>query len=251
MPHMIFEPADEGTQPFPNNPRRVYVSRPEAPKVAADMAVLAGRSLGRHFAIETGAVFHQYTRFARHTPQFEFREGRPIQRPGPESRSFDYKLNAYGGSASVSLRVESRSNSPLPGNERFSPRIESTESLQVIRVPLIGVARFGAGRFRGVARAGVTGGFFVKNELSIEVQAPPMQRVRPIAGQSHTITYDRQQRFLPGYLLSAGLEYQFARRFVLFVSPSFSGDFSRTDTERGKLPGQSSFGLNMGGMVYF
>lgn len=250
-PHLIVEKTVTPHRTMPN-PRRLFANKQERPQVSANVAVRLGKKISSRFALESGLGFQSLTRKATHLARFEYRDGHTIQNPGgQDSRSFDYDLNTYGGSASVSLRTE-LSGSDIPGaDEQVRALITSKESIQLLQIPFLGVGRFGHGRTQAVIKAGLVGNYFVKNQIALSAFAFENHKLRLRHSDGFSVEYKRPQHFILGYQLAAGLEFRLNKNLNLAVVPTFTGDFKRNDPQLGKLPGHSSFGVSMGANWWF
>lgn len=252
-PHLVVEAEQKRpVRPGPGgNLRHLYANRQERPKLSAEVSLRFGKKITGRFAVETGLGFQQFSRTATHRPWFQYREGQPIQTPGSEARSFDYDLNTYGGSASVSLRAEVSGSDVPSETERVAALITSREQIQMLRIPVVGVARLGHGRVQAVIKAGVQGSYLIKNSFEISAYALENNKLRPRANESFTVTYDRPKHFILGYQASVGAEFRVNKHLSLAGAPTLSGDFPRSDPQRGKLPGHTTVGVNVGANWWF
>lgn len=249
-PNMAFERYNS---PVIRPGRPVFASKQEHAEPSIDWRLFVGKKLDKHFSIESGVGFSKKTRTAIHTPRFRFDDGTiPGGQQGVEVRDFSYDLNTYSGAATVSLRVEQVDNSPVNGTEAVTLRIKTVENVQLMRVPLLAVARLGKGRLHCIAKAGLTGNFFLKSELDISARSSQNNRFRPVlGGGSYSLHYDRPGKFFAGYWISAGAEFHWGKHLSLVAEPVLSGDFPRKNALGIALPGQISTGLNIGANYYF
>ena len=250
-PHLIVEKTVSPSRPIPN-PRRLFANKQEGLQVSANVSVRVGKKISSRFALESGLGFQSLTRKATHLARFEYRDGHTIQNPGgPDSRSFDYDLNTYGGSASVSLRTEVSGSDVPSANEHVGALISSKESIQLLQVPLLGVARFGHGRTQAVIKAGLVGNYFVKNQIELNAFVFENHKLRLRSTDGFSVELNRPQHFVFDYQLAAGLEFRATKNLSLAVVPAFTGDFKRNDPQLGKLPGHNTFGVNLGANWWF
>lgn len=247
-PHFILDKAPNPVR-RPGG-RRVFVSRQEKPEISADWWLKVGKKLSPRLSLESGVGFRKISHTATHTPHFRFGEG--MMGGGPHRRDFTYDLNTYGGSAAVNLRMEQVDNTSVPDTEPISLRIKTSERAQLLRIPLLMAYRLGNGRLHSTIKAGLTGNFFLKNELDISARVSQSSRFQPVQGSdSHTVQLENQGKFFMGYWLSAGAEFKLSRHVRLIAEPSFSGDFPRNGASGRRLPEHFSLGLNVGANYYF
>ncbi len=250
-PHLIVEKSHRPSRPGPMNPRQLYANKQNRSQVSADVCLRIGKKINGQFALESGLGFQQMTRTATHRPRFEYREGHLQNSGGAESRNFDYDLNTYGGSASVSLRTEVSGSDTPAESERIGALITSREQIQMLQIPLLGVARLGHGRTKMVVKAGILGSYLLKNELSISAFTLDNMKLRMRGSNGYAVQYNRPQHIIFGYQVSAGVEYWMNKHLSIAAAPIVSGDFTRKDPQQGKLPGRTTVGLNVGANWWF
>jgi hypothetical protein len=229
--------------------RPVFTGQSEHPEVATGWWLRIGKSVGRRWGLESGIGFSESTRTTAHTARFRFADG-DIHPGGPgpigQRRNFSYDLNTYGGSASVSLRMESAdASAPVTDAEPVVVKISTTEHAQLLRIPLLLTHRMGSGRLTVVAKAGLTGNFFLKNDLAISARTSQNNRLR-FAQNTDNFAFERSGNFFLGYWASAGLEYRWNRSLSLVAEPAVSGNFARKDAQGRRLPDQVLAGVNVG-----
>ncbi len=230
------------------NGRYRFSNQAERTTVTHQAGVQIGHSFGRHFALESGLNYQNTKRYAIHRPQIEYRESRLVPGSGgTESRSFDYDLNTYGGSAAVSLNMEVRGNQIPAATERVKMSIQTREQLKLLQMPLLAVFRAGQARLQVTLKAGLCASYLLDNQLDIESFGLENPRLRPRTnGRAFTVTYDRPSDFVFGYIAAAGIEYSLNDRLRLQFLPMFQGEFARKDANGGTLPTQNSLGLTAG-----
>ncbi len=241
--------------PPPGAPRPVFASQTEAPDVVTAFSLRIGRAVNRKISVEGGLACQELTRQTMHKPRFQFREGQTIPGGGghhPEARSFQYDLNTYGGSASVTLRADVVGSS-IPGeNERVEAVIRSNENIRLLQIPLIAVARIGGGRITGVIRAGIVGNIMVSNKFEVTAYQLDNPELKPQNDNAFTVEFHAPKRFFPGYQVALGAEYRISERLSVSAFPTVSGDFPRKDHFRGgNLPGQTMLGLTAAAACWF
>jgi len=228
--------------------RPVFVGQSERPDVSTDWWLRVGKTMGGRFGLESGIGFSESTRTTAHTARFRFADG-AIHSGGSgpgQRRNFAYDLNTYGGSASVSLRMESADASvPVADAEPVVVKISTVEQAQLLRIPLLLTYRMGAGRVHAVAKAGIVGNFFLKNELAISARASQNNRLR-FAQHTDTFVFERTDNFFLGYWASAGVEFRWNRRLSIVAEPAVSGNFARQDAQGRRLPDHLLAGVNVG-----
>jgi hypothetical protein len=234
------------------NGRYRFSNQAERTTVTRQAGVQIGRTLGPHFALESGLNYQYTERYAVHRPQIEYRESRLIPGGSTESRSFDYDLNTYGGSAAVSLNMEVRGTQIPAANERVRMSIQTREQIKMLQMPLLAVFRTGKGRLQATLKAGFSASYLLDNQLNIESFGLENPRLRPrTTGRAFTVSYDRPSDFVLGYMAAAGVEYCLNDHLRLQFLPTFQGDFARKDANGGKLPTQNSLGLTAGVSWWF
>ena len=253
MPQLIVEKTITPKRPGgKDSPRQLLASRQESPELSANLSLRIGKQISPRFALETGIGYQRFSRKARHAVGFEYRDGHVIQNPGgAESRNFEYDLNTYSGSATVSLRTEVSGSDVPNDHERLAIIINSEEVLKTLQFPLIGVARLGNGNTRGIIKAGVVGNYLYENTLALTAFALQNNKLRLRNSDGHSVQLSRPKNFVLGYLVSAGVEFRIGRSLSLALSPTLAGDFKRTDPQTGTLPGHTTFGLDMGVNLWF
>lgn len=247
-PHLIVEKQQTVRRP---GLRPRFANHQDKPKPSADFALRVGKKLNKRWALESGVGFQQVSRTAVHQPGFRYNEGQIIQGSGAESRSFDYDLNTYGGSAAVSLRTEVSGSSAPAETDRVAALIQSNEEIQILRVPLLLTGRFGKNRLQAMVRAGLVGSYLLKNELQITTSQIENPRLRFRVGDEYTVQLDHPKKLILGYQLSMGGELRLNKNLSVAFAPTITGDFARTDTQGSKLPGHTTFGMNVGGVWWF
>ena len=251
-PHLTVEKSSQITRPGPVIARRLFISQQQQPQVSSGISLRVGKKINARFALESGIGYQQLSRTASHLARFEYREGQILQNPtGLESRSFDYDLNTYTGAASVSLRMEVSGSDAPAALERVGARITSKESLQILQIPVLGVARLGTGRLKTVVKAGILGNYLMKNNFEITAFRVENNKLRFRSQGGYAVTINRPKHFIWGYQLAAGVEFRLTKNLSLAAMPTVSGDFKRKDNLQGKLPGQMAIGLNMGANWWF
>lgn len=230
--------------------RPVFVSRQETPDFSSVAWLKIGKKLDSRWSLESGIGYSALSRTAVHTPHFRFGDGITDSVAG--WRRFSYDLGAYSGSAAVSLGMERADSDPISDNEPVWLRIQTSERVQLLRIPLLAACRLGTGRLHAVVKAGVVGNFFLKNELDIAARVSQNNRFRPVQGNgSYTVQLEQSGAFFLGYWLSAGGEFKLSRHIGIIAESSFLGDFARRDAAGQRLPNPLSMGLNVGTNYYF
>lgn len=244
MPHLLVERQSITLRP---RLRPLFANYQQKPQPSLDLSLRIGRKINNRFALESGVGFEQMERNAIHRPRFQYWEGTVISgQGGAQSRSFDYDLNTYGGSAEVSLRTEVSGQTAPSEFERIVAIIATREQIGIVRVPLLAVARFENEHAAVVLKAGPVGNYLAKNRFNITTYQIDNPRLRFRLGDAYSVAYDRPHRWILGYQLAAGMEFKPGRNWRWSLSPSFAGDFPRKDKLRGKLPGHSAFGVSAG-----
>ncbi len=239
----------------PGGPRPVFASRSEAPETITSFSLRLGRAINRKLAVEGGLAYQEMSRQTIHRPLFQFREGQMIPGGGghhQQARSFQYNLNTYGGSASVTLRADVV-GSNIPGeNERVEAEIMGNERIQLLQIPLTAVARLGKGPVQGVVRAGVVGNYMLKNNFEITTWQLDNPELQLQADNGYTVEFHKPRRFFPGYQVALGAEYRISEKLSVSAFPVITGDFPRKDIFRGgNLPGQTTLGVTVAAACWF
>ncbi|MFM7153950.1 MAG: hypothetical protein ACKOZV_07475 [Bacteroidota bacterium] len=247
--------AERRMPAHPGSPGPVFASRSENPETATSFSLRLGRAVNRKIALEGGLAYQEMTRQTIHKPRFQFREGQTIPGGGghhPEARSFQYDLNTYGGSASVTLRADVVGSS-IPGeNERVEAVIRSNEDIKLLQIPLTAVARIGEGRISGVIRAGVVGNIMVSNNFQVTAYQLDNPELKPQNDNAYTVEFHAPKHFFPGYQVALGAEYRISERLSVSAFPVITGDFPRKDFfHGGNLPGQTMLALTAAATCWF
>ena len=181
--------------------------------------------------------------------------GRPGGNAGNHARNydFDYDLDTYGGSSEVTLRmVQVDSNIIIPEDEPLQFQINTSERVQLLRIPALLTARVGQGRLTGMLKAGLVGNIVLRNEIEIVTRVSENTRFRPGEGSNaYTLRPDKAKKFFPGYQVSAGLEYRPSRHFSWVLEPAVAGEFARKNSAGRQLPSLVTIGVNAGMNYYF
>ena len=236
-------------------PRPRVTNTQEDPQFVLNLSARVGHSFGRHFALESGMGYQHLTRDAVHHPKFEYRDGHPGGGPGHHGmRSFEYNLDTYSGSASVSLRTEVAGSNTPGDDEPVGAMIESTENMDMLQIPLAAIGRFGNGKFRAMVRAGLVGNIVLNNTLEITAYKLDHPGLNFQNNNGYTVQFDQSTRFIAGYQLAAGVEYFFSSNLSLSLAPTFAGNFPREEGAQGwghRLPGMTALGVQLGSNWWF
>jgi hypothetical protein len=229
----------------------VFVHAGEKTDHNTDVWLKIGKKIGTRFALETGLGYRELTRNADHKVNFEFKEGKRFPGgPGGARPSWavSYSLNTYGGAATVELRADQTDNGSVQDDEKLGFVLQTSQHLQMLRIPVLAVAKFGHGRALGVLKAGLVGNFMLKNELAITGAQSETARFSPDRnwGRRPKPPLEKRSNFIPGYWASAGFEYRLARRLSLTAEPFVSGDFAQNTSGRHRSPSYYSVGVNAG-----
>jgi len=246
-PHRTYETV--ATTAHRPGMRPVFTGQSDGPDIATGWWLRIGKSTGRRWGLESGIGFSESARTTTHTARFRFADG-AIHPGGPgpvgQRRNFSYDLNAYGGSASVSLRMESAdASAPVAEAEPVVVKISTAEHAQLLHIPLLLTYRMGHGRLTAVVKTGLTGNVFLKNDLVISARTSQNNRLR-FAQNADSFMFEQSGNFFLGYWASAGLEFRWSRRLSLVAEPAVSGNFPREDTQGRRLPNQILAGVNVG-----
>lgn len=245
--------------PWGGGPRRPeVVNERETTAYTTDFWLKAGKKINRHLSLESGIGFRNITRSAEHKPAFEFRDGHPQGGPHggggghPKCFDFDYQLDAYGGTASVSLRMtQVDSGINISDKEPIGLKIKTEQRAQILKIPLLAAVSISKGRYVGVLKAGLVGSFLLKNELSIEGLTSLNNKFQPEVPAKPRQEFAAPKKFIPGYWASAAVEYRLNRHWSAFVEPTITGDFSAEANHGRSLPRDFSAALNLGVNYYF
>lgn len=246
-----FALENAGQQSVRPGQRPMFVSRQDKPGVSLEWWLRAGKKLNKRWSLETGLGYRIISREATHSPRFRFGDG--SVHSGGFARNFNYDLRTYGGSASVSLRMEQVDTStPVADDEPVVLRIRTSEYMQIVRIPVLVVYRMGTGRLSGVVKAGFTGNLVLKNELNVSARMSQNNRLRLAQGANgFNYQFEDSGAFFPGYLAAGGVEFRLSRRISIEAETALSGDFPRKDVFGRQLPGLLCLGLNTGLNYYF
>lgn len=233
----------------------VFASRSEMPETTTSFSLRLGRALNRKIAVESGISYQEMKRETTHKPRFEFREGQMIPTGGThhqQARSFQYDLNTYGGSASVTLRADVVGSNIPDENERIEAVIRSNENVQVLQVPLTVAGRIGEGRMLGVVRAGIVGNYMISNNFEVTAYQLDNPELQLQDNNAYTVEFHSPRRFFPGYQIALGAEYRVSGKLSVSAFPVITGDFPRKDNFRGgNLPGQSTLAFTAAASYWF
>ncbi|HMX38878.1 MAG TPA: hypothetical protein PKD78_01080 [Saprospiraceae bacterium] len=234
------------------NGRPVFASRQESADQSAWWGLRAGKKIGSRWSIETGIGYQRSERKASHQPRFRFADGLLGGGPGGP-RAFSYEVPTYGGTAEVTLRMETTTPSSPPTPDEAVPlKISTTERSEVLRVPLLAAYRLGGKRWQAHLKAGVLVNVTLKQELDLAARVSQSSRFRPVDGQDgYTLQLKRAGNLGWGYALAAGTEYRLNRRWSVVAEPMLVGDFVRKDGAGQTLPQHTAWGLNAGVQMYF
>jgi len=231
--------------------RFVFANEPENTRISSVWWLKTGKKLNTHFFLETGLGYQEMTHRARHTARFRYRDG-ILQVQNPLLRNFDYDLNAYGGTAEVSMRMEQTTPGIAPSDDDpIILRIRTEERTTFVRIPLLLGYKLRSGRLSGVFKAGLLGNFVLENEVDITTRTSQHPRLRPVAGAAGYTVDLNPQKFFLGYWVSAGAEFKLGKHLSILAEPAFMGDFPRNDSNNRQLPERFYLGLNVGANYYF
>ena len=231
--------------------RFVFANEPENTRNSSVWWLKTGKKLNAHFFLETGLGYQEMTHRAMHIARFRYRDG-ILQGQNPLLRNFDYDLNAYGGTAEVSMRMEQITpGTPPSDDDPVVLRIRTEERTTFVRIPLLLGYKLRSGRLSGVFKAGLLGNFVLKNEVDITTRTSQHPRLRPVAGAAGYTVDLNPQKFFLGYWVSAGAEFKLSKHLSILAEPAFMGDFPRKDSNNRQLPERFYLGLNVGANYYF
>ncbi|MDO8971543.1 MAG: hypothetical protein Q7U74_12690, partial [Saprospiraceae bacterium] len=229
----------------------VFANEPENTRISSVWWLKTGKKLNTHFFLETGLGYQEMTHRARHTARFRYRDG-ILQGQNPLLRNFDYDLNAYGGTAEVSMRMEQTTPGiPPSDDDPVVLGIRTEERTTFVRIPLLLGYKLRSGRLSGVFKTGLLGNFVLENEVDITTRTSQHPRLRPVAGAAGYTVDLNPQKFFLGYWVSAGAEFKLGKHLSILAEPAFMGDFPRNDSNNRQLPERFYMGLNVGANYYF
>lgn len=267
VPNSIISPAKDQTGWYAGvassilyrmEKNRIIPSRPGRPAFSSEATgsqmtsihwVKVGKQWANHWSLESGLGYQESNRSAVHRPTFRFGDG-THSGMGPR-RNFNYDLNTSNGTAEVSLRMEQTQPGNPSDDEPVSLRIETTESTQWVRIPLLLGYQWGERRLKGFVQTGLLANVVVRNQFIIAARVSENARFKPVDGQDGYTINLSQKRFVPGYWLGAGIGYQLGQHFQIQAEACISGDFPRNDLYRRRLPERYLAGVNLGLSYYF
>jgi hypothetical protein len=220
---------------------RRWAGRMERSAPSTEVSVRLGRTLNRHWGIESGVGYRTMVRSSVHAPRFRFLDG--IARPGNTEYDFNYNLDTYGGSTEVTLRMEA-DNASLPPTEVVSARVRTRETINMLRFPLLLTWQARSGRFDATLKAGISAQYILRSSVEISQRESTSNRFR--VGQYSAITRTAAQPFFLGYQATAGCRYRLSPRLSVLVEPSVGGDFTRKTAQKTSLPGLLTMGAFLG-----
>lgn len=233
----------------PRPGRPVFTSEATGSPITSIYWLKVGKQWQNHWSLESGLGHQQTNRTAIHRPTFRFGDGTHMG-TGPR-RNFNYDLNTSNGTAEVSLRMEQTQPGNPSDDEPVNLRIETEESTQWIRVPVLLGYQWGERRLKGFVQTGLLANMVVRNQLNIAARVSENARFKPVDGQDGYTINLTQKRFVPGYWLGAGLGYQVGQHLLIQAEACLSGDFPRNDLYRRRLPERYQAGVNLGLSYYF
>lgn len=233
----------------------VFVSEKHNTSRSVEWGGIAGRKINRRWGIETGLSYISIEQEATHRPSFEFKNGRPHNSGGWHSRpnfDFDYNLNTYGGSASVSVRMEQidRNNTVDPA-EKVNLFITTRRTTQLLKMPLMVTYSLGRGRLQALVKLGPEGQYSLSNRLKIESVETDNSKLEVENAYKVQPVFDQEQRLRWGYRATAGLQYKLNKQWSIITEPVLSGTFSANTSEKQALPGMFLVGVNAGINYHF
>ncbi|HLP94416.1 MAG TPA: hypothetical protein VK168_10300 [Saprospiraceae bacterium] len=245
----MFYRLEKEHQVSPRSGRPVFTSEATGTPITSIYWLKFGKQWENRWSLESGLGYQQTTRFAVHRPVFRFGDG-THSGMGPR-RNFNYDLNTSSGTAEVSLRMEQTQPGNPSDDEPVSLRIETTESTQWIRIPVLLGYQWGERRWKGFVQTGLLANMVVRNQLNIAARVSENARFKPVDGQDGYTINLSQKRFIPGYWLGAGIGYQLGQHLQIQAEVCLSGDFPRNDVYRRRLPERYLTGVNLGLRYYF
>lgn len=235
---------------------RKFGNDEETTTYTTDYWLRLGKKSRHPFGFESGIGYRDLVRTAKHKPSFEFKDGRPHGGGWPHGPrrdyDFNYRLEAYGGTAEVSLRMEQTDSSiTLPDKEPLDLEIETRQRVQTLRVPLLATLQGGSGPWRWGVKAGPVANFVLSNKLDIEKVCSLNNKLQPEVNTMPKPDFDHTQSFMLGYWASMNLEYRLSKNWSVVLEPSVSGNFN-TQTINGRpLPRETSASIGLGVQRYF
>ncbi len=218
-----------------------------------DYSFLIGKTFPSNWGFETGLTYRKIEKSSIHRPEFRMRDGRPHSPsfPSPPQFDFSYQLETYGGETAITVRVDQQDTDMVNPEEPLSLQVASKETLNLIRLPLLGTARIGNGAFQLSAKAGLVGNFIARQQLAIQQSSSQNGRFQPgDPERAFQIQNASRGTFFMGYLLSAGLEFRPFPKVGLSLEPTIAGDFQRKGVGKARLPQLQTTGIQLG-LVYW
>lgn len=233
----------------------VFVSDKHRSVRSLEWSGIAGRKINRHWGIETGLAYLSIEQEATHRPSFQFKHGNPHSSGSPHGRpnfDFDYNLNTYGGSASVSVQMEQidRNNAVAP-TEMVNLSITTQHTTRLLKMPLMVTYRLGRGRLQALVKLGPEGQYTLSNRLEIESVETDNKKLEVENGDKVQPVFEQEQRLRWGYRATAGLQYSVNKQWSIMTEPVLSGTFSANTSEKQTLPGMFLAGVNAGINYHF
>lgn len=213
--------------------------------------IKVGKQWNNGWHLESGLGYQQWSSAAVHYPRFRFGDGTQVGNPLGNRRNFTYDLNTESGTAEVSLRMEQAQPGNPPDDEPVSLRIETMESSQWLRIPVLVGYQWGAHRWHGFANAGLLANVVFGQRLNIAATVSENARFKPVEGQDGYSVMLNKRKFVPGYWLGTGVGYNICKSLRFQAEICFSGDLPRNDVHRRRLPERYMAGLNLGLGYYF
>lgn len=238
-----------------NEPRK-FGNDTETTTYTTDYWLRLGKKSRHPFGVESGIGYRDLVRTAQHKPSFELKDGHP-HGGGPHGPrrdyDFNYQLEAYGGTAEISLRMEQTDSSiTLPDKEPLNLEIKTRQRIQTLRVPLLATLQGGKGQWRWGVKAGPVANFVLSNKLDIEKVCSLNQKLQPELGNNMPKPgFENTQSFMLGYWASMNLEYRLSKNWSVVLEPSISGNFNTQTVNDRPLPRETSASLGLGVQRYF
>lgn len=233
--------------------RPVFASSATVNTLTNDIWLKTGTRFANGWGIETGLGYRRSETEATHLARFRFSERKlPSSAIDPGNYDFNYDLDAYGGSAAVSLRVAQTDNTiTVQDNEVLGLEINSRQKVEMIRLPVLLTKQWGTNKLRFNAKIGMVANYIFSNEITIDKFESLTGIFRNATRAQAIISRQQPNKFRLGTIAAAGLSYQLNSNWSFLLEPTFARDFAQVDGNKNRLPTQVTKGLTLGATLSF
>lgn len=230
---------------MPSHERKEFNQMDEHNGNAMAMGLSIGKTLGKHWSIESGVLYRNSSITATHEPKFKFKDRRFPPSNDPHHAHFEYNLNTPTGTVALAINVESNSIA-IPDEEEIDLKITSEQSLAHLSVPLLLNYQIGNSRLHLNAKGGVLTSFLLDSDFTVTKVHSTNINFQPEPNRPYESKSLYFNNLSLDYLLQFGVAYDLTRNWSVHISPTFIGSLSNPSSNRFIQSSNASAGVSAG-----